>query len=68
MFMEFDVVLEMNPETGTWVAEAVGVPGAYTQGRTREEALANIREAIQLIKETEGLPTRSHVELVRVEA
>lgn len=68
MGVEFDVVLERNPETGIWVAEAVGIPGAYSQGGTREEALESVREAIRLIKATDGLPARPHVELVRIEA
>ena len=50
--VEFDVVLERNPTTGVWVAEAPGVPGCYTQGQTREEALKNIREALLLLRET----------------
>lgn len=66
--MQYDVVLEKNSETGVWIAEAVGIPGAYAQGATRDEALANVREVIRLIKETDGLPAPPHVEFVRVEA
>ncbi|MHB8632746.1 MAG: type II toxin-antitoxin system HicB family antitoxin [Thermoplasmatota archaeon] len=66
--MQWDVVLEVNPETGVWIAEAVGVAGCYTQGKSRAEALSNIREVIELVRETEGLPTQPHVELVSIEA
>lgn len=66
--MKWDVVLEQNPTTKVWIAEAVGVPGGYTQGDSREQALANIREVLELIRETEGLPVPPHVELVSVEA
>jgi predicted RNase H-like HicB family nuclease len=66
--MEFPVILELDPETGTWVAEAVGIPGAYSQGRTRDEALKNVREAIVLVRATDGLPRLAHVELTTVEA
>ena len=30
-----------------WVAECPSLPGCVSQGRTREEAIENIREAIQ---------------------
>ena len=30
-----------------WVAECPSLPGCVSQGMTREEAIANIREAIQ---------------------
>jgi predicted RNase H-like HicB family nuclease len=33
-------------EDGYWVAEVPSLPGCISQGKTREEALANIREAI----------------------
>jgi predicted RNase H-like HicB family nuclease len=34
-------------EDGFWVAECPSLPGCISQGRTREEAIANIREAIR---------------------
>ena len=34
-------------EDQQWVAECPSLPGCISQGRTREEAIANIREAIQ---------------------
>ena len=30
-----------------WVAECPSLPGCVSQGRTKEEAITNIREAIQ---------------------
>jgi len=35
-------------EDGYWVAECPNLPGCIGQGTTREEAIANIREAIWL--------------------
>ena len=35
-------------DDGYLVAECPSLPGCVSQGRTREEALANIEEAIQL--------------------
>jgi predicted RNase H-like HicB family nuclease len=34
-------------EDGYWVAECPSLPGCVSQGETRTEAIANIREAIQ---------------------
>jgi predicted RNase H-like HicB family nuclease len=58
--MEFLVTLELD-EDGFIVAECPSLPGCLSQGRTREEALANIREAItgylaSLRKHGEPLP------------
>ena len=35
-------------EDGFWVAECPSLPGCISQGRTREVAIENIREAIDL--------------------
>ena len=34
-------------EDGYWVAECPSLPGCVNQGRTKEQAIANIREAIR---------------------
>jgi predicted RNase H-like HicB family nuclease len=34
-------------EDGYWVAEVSSLPGCISQGKTREEALTNIKEAIE---------------------
>jgi len=33
-------------EDGYWVAECPSLPGCISQGKSREEAISNIREAI----------------------
>ena len=33
-------------EDGYWVAECPSLPGCISQGRTKEEAIANVKEAI----------------------
>ncbi len=46
-------------EDGYWVAEYPSLPGCISQGRTREEAVINIKEAIQAYTEAlkeDGLP------------
>ena len=40
-------VLLYPGEDGFVIAECPALPGCATQGRTRDEALANIREAIE---------------------
>ena len=35
-------------EDGYWVAECPSLPGCVSQGKTREAAIASIREAIRL--------------------
>ena len=34
-------------EDGFWVAECPSLPGCISQGKTREDAISNIREAIK---------------------
>jgi predicted RNase H-like HicB family nuclease len=43
--MRFHVIVERD-EAGYYVVECPALPGCVSQGRSREEALANIREAI----------------------
>jgi antitoxin HicB len=44
--MKFVITLEED-EDGFIVAECPSLPGCVSQGRTREEALANIEEAVK---------------------
>ncbi len=46
----YHVTLKQDEE-GWYVVQCVELPGAISQGRTREEALANIKEAIELLLE-----------------
>ncbi len=34
-------------ESGYWVAECPSLPGCVSQGKTKEDAIQNIREAIE---------------------
>ncbi|MBC8449456.1 MAG: type II toxin-antitoxin system HicB family antitoxin [Chloroflexi bacterium] len=46
-------------EDGYWVAECPTLPGCISQGKTREDAVRNIREAIEgyiAALEEDGLP------------
>ncbi|MCA9247218.1 MAG: type II toxin-antitoxin system HicB family antitoxin [Planctomycetales bacterium] len=43
--MRYRVLLEQD-EDGVYVAEVPALPGCISQGQTRAEAIANIKEAI----------------------
>ena len=65
-------VLLYPGEDGFVVAEVPSLPGCVSQGKTRDEALANVREAISLHEEVlrergQRLPD-DRVELVEVAA
>ena len=56
--MRFNVTLDRD-EDGIWVVECPSIPGCVSQGKTREEALENIKEAIALcleVRAEKGLP------------
>lgn len=69
----FQVVLEWDPESRAWVTYVPALDFISTFGETREEALANTREAILGYLEAakkEGLPVfpnNIEAELVSVE-
>ena len=49
--LRYTVVLEAGDDG--WISvHCPALPGCWSQGRTREEALANIREAIELYVES----------------
>jgi predicted RNase H-like HicB family nuclease len=66
--MDYPVVLWPGDD-GFWIVECPIIPGCVSQGSTREDALANIREAIQLClenREAEGWKLPSEYEFTRV--
>ena len=70
--MRFTVVLEQEPDEG-FVASVPALPGCVSQGDTREDALRNIREAIELDLEDcresgDPIPSESGREFVEIEA
>ncbi len=44
--MKMHVLIEQD-EAGYYVAEVPALPGCFSQGKTRSEAIANITEAIE---------------------
>lgn len=56
--MKLSITLERD-ESGMIVAQCPAIPGCVSQGATEEEAIANIREAIQACVEARaanGMP------------
>ena len=56
--MQLTITIDRD-EDGVWITECPALPGCVSQGRTKDEAIANIREAIQLcleVRADRGLP------------
>jgi len=66
--MKFAPVLDRD-EDGLWIVECPSIPGCVSQGRTKEEALENIKEAISLcleVRAERGLPLTVETQQVEV--
>jgi len=56
--MKFTVTIDRD-EDGVWIVECPAIPSCVSQGQSKEEALANIKEAIEgclEIRAERGLP------------
>ena len=70
--MKYRVVIEVD-EDGMFVAECPALPGCISQGKTRAEALANIKDAMtgylaSLKKHGEPVPSAISEEIVEIPA
>lgn len=70
--MKYRVTIEPD-EDGVFIAEVPALPGCITQGETRQEAIANIKEAIELYLESlevhgDPIPPSIYEEIVEVAA
>jgi predicted RNase H-like HicB family nuclease len=45
--MKFAITLDRD-EDGIWVAECPAIPGCVSQGKTREEAVENVKDAVKI--------------------
>ena len=69
--MGYTVILEQEPD-GEFVALVPALPGCVSQGGTRQEAIANVREAIELyiedcIASGDPVPTEAGKEFVELQ-
>jgi predicted RNase H-like HicB family nuclease len=55
---QFDVVIERD-EGGLYVGSVPQLPGCHSQGRTLDELMERMREAVELCLEVEGSPSQS---------
>lgn len=68
--MKYRVLIEQD-EDGVFVVQVPALPGCISQGRTRDEALSNVQEAIEAYLESlrahdEPIPPPIDEELVEV--
>ncbi len=68
--MKFVVSIDRD-EDGVWVVECPSIPGCVSQGKTKDEALSNIEDAIRScleVRAEKGLPLTIETRQVEVEA
>jgi len=70
--MKYTVILEQDSDGG-FVVHVPALPGCVSQGASRDEALANIREAIQLyvddcVEAGDPVPVEAGREFVEIQA
>ena len=68
--MRFSVTLDCD-EDGVWIAECPSIPGCVSQGKTKQEAVESIKEAIALcleVRADKGLPLTIETQQVEVAA
>jgi predicted RNase H-like HicB family nuclease len=67
--MKFTVTFDRD-EDGVWVVECPAIPGCVSQGKTKEQAIENIRDAIKLcleVRAERGMPLTIEVDDVDFE-
>ncbi|HEY3915293.1 MAG TPA: type II toxin-antitoxin system HicB family antitoxin [Verrucomicrobiae bacterium] len=66
--MKLSVTVDRD-EDGVWVVECPSIPGCVSQGKTKQQALKNIEEAIVLcleVRAERGLPLTVETRQVEV--
>jgi predicted RNase H-like HicB family nuclease len=69
IMMKFSVTVDRD-EDGVWVVECPAIPGCVSQGKTKKEALANVKEAIGLcleVRAEKGLPLTVETQQIEIE-
>ena len=68
--MRFNITLDRD-EDGIWIAECPSIPGCVSQGKTKQEAIENIKDAIALcleVRAEKGFPLTIETQQVEVAA
>lgn len=66
--MKFVIPLDRD-EDGVWIAECPSIPGCISQGATKDEAAANLHEAILgclEVRAEQGMPLTVETRLLEV--
>jgi len=66
---EYTIILDLDTEDGGYTVTVPALPGCITEGDTREEAIANAKEAILLYLESlqkDGEPIPEDVGILKV--
>ncbi len=68
--MKYRVIIEQD-EDGMFIAEVPSLPGCISEGKTREEAIKNIKEAIEVYLESlkehnEPIPPSIEEEIIEI--
>ena len=66
--MKLSVTIDRD-EDGVWVVECPAIPGCVSQGKTKDQAIKNIEEAIALcleVRAERGLPLTVETRQVEV--
>jgi predicted RNase H-like HicB family nuclease len=65
--VKIKIIVHEAEEGGYW-AEVPGLPGCFSQGETRDELMANVREAIEgyLLAANVEVPAEAGVEVIEL--
>ncbi|MBI3190827.1 type II toxin-antitoxin system HicB family antitoxin [archaeon] len=64
--MQFTVLIEQD-EDGIYIAKVPDIQGCYTQGKTIQEVLERVREAIQVCLEAEEVESLKFIGIQQIE-
>ena len=66
--MKFNVTIDRD-EDGVWIVECPAIPGCVSQGKTKREAIAHIKESMALcleVRAERGMPLTIETQPVEV--
>lgn len=66
--MKFPITLDRD-EDGMWIAECPSIPGCVSQGKTKLQAVANVKKAIKVcleVRAEKGMPLTVETQQVEV--
>jgi predicted RNase H-like HicB family nuclease len=69
--LKYRIVIEQD-EDGVFVASCPSLPGCHSQGKTRAEAMANVREAVEAYLESlrehgDPIPPGIHEDVLEIQ-